>query len=817
MQIFSSIYVISVFYRHSSAIIEKSLPTSFEQSTFPTTLVFNIIHSLSVRTRSTAIKRAMADQLTDCQATRASSRKRRSLRSTTELPQVACTSYDAPSPVRNTPAPEPPLRRSKRVQGFSTALRITGDISTANTTNGIGCQPKDHSSHLQDIRRSGRTSTLTSRARAFFQDTRRTDMPPKFPQEGDEISVRWVLNDEEVWWPATVTKIEDEYESKSTRRGKLIYHRLRNYGVECMTVLFYFLESSKQCLVSPIDPCSDDQTTRRHGHDNDDLSTWVFTDQLNSVKCDDSTYLLHNNDPPSTQVSPTSPHHEQSRAPRTHEEESASRPLHEIDPTPVRKSKSSLQVRHVVSRIEKRSSQSEGNKRVHSPRLDIDLSPTQQDVEDTLDIATPISSQALPLEPVNAPPPTRLHAASNVGKLEGESFSHQLHEISQECDDDAETPPVRIYAAGSSRAPRSDRSPPRSAPVARTSLQARLELLERKMNDVRSSPSHSLSTSAESVLVALKWSMLRQLERPLKEVKLKGLVYMGVAQQCCQATTNCDYSTFRELATSLANRHGYLTPSATSGRLEFSPSYNRIQSGSVASNNMSIMFSTLADLTNFIKVRDEADYRSIISKTVYTEDKSIMRVIGTFRVEGPLEPQPQADYPSSSESTKSVNAVSTQQQLCDNYLRIYVATAPPSQDTSFPDPSTRPPQLHTSILEQRCMHFSTTTRSFQSPWNSREFKSDFKVSCDFDVDGIVPPDQLKNYFKLSWSSLQPPSTKKWTKDVHTVSGNNPGTLTMSFPCVFLSARRSVASLSSVMDSNSDTFIEFRSKVYQTSI
>ena len=103
-----------------------------------------------------------------------------------------------------------------------------------------------------------------------------------------------------------------------------------------------------------------------------------------------------------------------------------------------------------------------------------------------------------------------------------------------------------------------------------------------------------------------------------------------VAQSSYIVSAQCDIVTFREITRNLAGTHKCFQTSQRTGRIAFTPSFDIIQSGSCASDKLTVIFSSLSDLTAFLNIRDDKDYESMVVKETIGEDKSFLRLLGTF-------------------------------------------------------------------------------------------------------------------------------------------------------------------------------------------
>ncbi len=356
-------------------------------------------------------------------------------------------------------------------------------------------------------------------------------------------------------------------------------------------------------------------------------------------------------------------------------------------------------------------------------------------------------------------------------------------------------------------------------------LELRLELLERRVHDFAPTNSSELSSSTLSVIVSLRWALLKALEKPLRSVLHPSLDEYGVAPQHLSVTAQCDYRTFREIAAALAKEHRFSSVNSAKSRVAFSPAFHTTQSGSNACDNMNILFACLADLTTFLRIRDDNDFEAILSKELLSDRANILRILGTFSVSEVDEHcgfKYKTDGPGAIGTSTSTDSVSASSESV-SVLRLFVGSSPvdfeerTGQDVSI-SPSTRVfmDRFTSTILQQECRHFCPTQKCFQSEWTARNIESKMTVNCSFDLDGTVGNDNLENYFVLNWTRQAAPSLMKWTKDVHEVGNNSPGRLRLSIPYMLFTSTRNVRRLESKLDSHIETFMNVRSSLHNMS-
>ena len=198
----------------------------------------------------------------------------------------------------------------------------------------------------------------------------------------------------------------------------------------------------------------------------------------------------------------------------------------------------------------------------------------------------------------------------------------------------------------------------------------RLSLLERQVQDVSMKNWSSLSSSAYSVIVSIRCNLLRALEKPLRNLDVPELSKHGIVCRELVVSVQCNYYTFREIAHSLAIEHKCDSYENNKKRVAFSPSFNTTQSGSTASNNMNIIFACLADLSAFLRVRDDRDFEGILSKEVVSETSTLLRVLGTLVIDTNYD-----NYLETASQTKSTNSVSASSEVSPT-LSIFFRSAP---------------------------------------------------------------------------------------------------------------------------------------------
>lgn len=350
-----------------------------------------------------------------------------------------------------------------------------------------------------------------------------------------------------------------------------------------------------------------------------------------------------------------------------------------------------------------------------------------------------------------------------------------------------------------------------------TNFGLRLQLLEHKVQVANMTGNASVTSSTLSVIVSLRWALLRALERPLKNVQLPSLDHNGLAHQNLSVNVHCDYYSFREIASMLAQEHRFACEDPKKSRVAFSPGYNTIQSGSSAVNDLNIVFTCLGDLTSFLRIRDENDFESILTKEVVTENQNLLRILGTFTISETDQANSIRDSSTGSSSTISVSVSSESVSA----IRLFVGSSPvnffPAATSDATASTAQKKEFYQSIIfEQECKHFCLNQKCYRTPWKPQNIQSTLTITSPFHMDGTIERSELDKYFLLNWSRQPSPSHVKWTKDVQDVGINTPGILRLSLPSIFFSSRRSVRSLVSLFDKHIETFMKMRSYLHNNS-
>ena len=615
------------------------------------------------------------------------------------------------------------------------------------------------------LRRSSRPSNPTLRGRAYAASKAcQKSRSSFFPTEHCDIKVKWIVNSKVFWWPASVLSLNDEDGSSfsnndnTVRAGRLRYYTFLNYPSECADVVFTYHPSTESRTVHSVSS----------GHNQ---ASWVYADEDPS---DEERDIALN----------------------------ASRLPQKRKPLPNNQPSSSLQ--HLQVAVQKTSL------------------PGQNSNSDTTSHPSyppPIASKSKRL----TTPGQRVqqHVASQPSpsgrksrRLDG---SRDLHVDDVNSDDDN-----RISV-------RQDRTPTtrrRSAiitgnnagePGNNTGMEVRISLLEYTLETMVRHPQSLLDSHSFSVLLSLRWSLAKSLEKPLKRTNLTDLSKYGLASDILSVKVQCDHNSFMTIAKYIENMYNTTNLSYRDSRVAFAPPFPVIHSGSQSASDLSIIFATLSDLTHLLNIRDERDYEHIMVKENVTESASFFRLLGTYAITTD-EPDPVT----SNEQTSSVSVCTTSSAHESQSIRLYVASAPvqvefgpvatPREPTQ-PLPSSNTAGFHSVLLTQKCENFSTSKSCFQADWVPYKVRSKFNVVTKLDADCDIHSRQIKDHFVMSWNPAPSPSASKWTSDMLANRGNVPGSITLQVPLIYIESRHNIGMLSKVLDNQIEDLMDLHKSLH----
>lgn len=622
------------------------------------------------------------------------------------------------------------------------------------------------SNNEPDLRRSARASVPTKRAQQYLE--RHELETPLFPAAKEEIVVKWLLHDRFVWWPATVLSIEEQKSDRNHCVGVLLYHQYMEYSAERTSVLFSVSTPDSSRLVRSL--CLGGRISEN--------ASWAYAYTLDS---DD------NRDENS--------------------ERQADSERDEI--IEVKKNRLSVNRSSVNDGTDAIPSSSANHTAHGSP-----ITPNSRKLRPSV-TTKKVTDHSSPRATINKLR-RRAKRSARTKQVEKDDESNK-----SSGDDGHHSSIAQRDETGEERAV----SQPISNVGQSSDFGIRLSLLERQLQDVTKEKSTGLSSTAQSVIVSLRWAFLRALEKPLKNFQLPGLSTDGFAFQEISITAQCDYFTFKELAATLAKEHNCSAAKMTKSRIAFSPCFSTTQSGSNAADNMNILFSCLADLATFLRIRDDNDFETILSKEVVTPAVTMLRIIGTFEIDDNDDGNDGSNCNDGStvltqtRSTESISASSDRSRT----VRLFVGSSPVqfvvgggSNTGNSSQHEVLASAFQTTVISQECRYFCSMQKCYRTQWKPLQVSSNLFVDCFFDLDGTVSKEQQSSYFRLNWTRQAAPSSVKWTRDVQDVSNNSPGIIRLSVPSVYFSANRNVLSIVSILDDHIETFMNLRSKIHNLS-
>lgn len=350
-------------------------------------------------------------------------------------------------------------------------------------------------------------------------------------------------------------------------------------------------------------------------------------------------------------------------------------------------------------------------------------------------------------------------------------------------------------------------------------------------------PSDTVPPPASSVLLTLKWLLLKKIEKPLKPQVLMDISLHGVACTVLTVKCDCDILAFRAIASSLAKRHNPTLvehgSSAPSSRIKFHPDYARTQCHSNGVDNLSISFTSFSDVMQLLSVHDEDDFERVLSSEVQTQSLSLLQIIGTLELadvspsgDGNLDiPRNNSIHEQPVRHSDTVQPVSTTVTSVSRLhpkpepptkavpmlksMNIYVGSSPITElsnsKSSVVSPRIEAPYF-SHIFRQTCHNFNELQGCYQSQWTISRKRTHFKVNTP---EGLQQPPDNSKFFVLQWCQVKPPSTKKWSRDSHLFSCPRPGHLEMSIPAVFTSSSRNTKSLAALLDKTIEEILKQR--------
>ena len=337
-------------------------------------------------------------------------------------------------------------------------------------------------------RRSSRTSVRTAKVEQYIHSI--NSSYPYLPNEGDSIFVKWIFNDDPVWWPASVLELHYEHTQKQSGLGFIQYHKFREYEAERARVFFTFDSSTRARFVSTI---PDDAEHVSRGVIRRNQSSWLYK----------SEYEHRNNEPLNN--------------------------LHAVSKGAIIESSNGkqpnlcrlLSVKQQSSNIYKRPF---NMSKQRNPARRKSLSSTHQ-------VDNPETIQGTQQE-------IKQESVQTKAELEPVGNEHDEQSVTVDIGD----APVKFDVVNDENVAHTENSPPqRLASTNLSAIETRISLLEQRIVGSGNSSSRTLSNPTSSVIASLRWSFLRCLEKPLKGLSSPDLIQYGVARKTLEMKTSCDY------------------------------------------------------------------------------------------------------------------------------------------------------------------------------------------------------------------------------------------------------------------------------------
>ena len=302
------------------------------------------------------------------------------------------------------------------------------------------------------------------------------------------------------------------------------------------------------------------------------------------------------------------------------------------------------------------------------------------------------------------------------------------------------------------------------------------------------------------------------MERPLKKPSTDNQTFKGLSQSTLSIKCDCDAKAFSEIASVVANKLQSTNGDGdVSSRVAFYPSLSQIKCESLGTQRLAIAFSSLSDLTDILGIRDEYDYEKLLVKEVITDNVTLMQLIGTVSKHAVQRHETEAE---SGNSSSSVNATSGPQQKmciaigCSQVSQLSDANDKHTAETCNGSGSTCK-SIGTMIFEQACLHYSPEEGCYRTKWIATPKTMSYEIARTVDILDESRNFNYNNYYFLEWNKMKSPSVSKWSSDVQYHCPYSPGHLQLSVPSVFISSRRNVTSISKLLDTHLESFMNMR--------
>lgn len=615
--------------------------------------------------------------------------------------------------------------------------------------------------------------------------------------------MKWVLHGSIVWWNATILRMDEPNDTDTLRRGEIIYHKLDNYHRERASVVLKFNPSTSERSL-----CALNDEGELMVHENSS-SSWIFEDEpVPEESVSTSSRSSQGSHDESTR------HHIVDHSQRNQQHT----PVHRSRPLPLLRSASQI----------KKGSSARRTASSSSSFLDFTVVPAQ---------LIPSSSQGL-----NESKQTSVLRSRRRVANRRENRSMKVSPFSVQCAElNSKHPPANRQQSQPNDCTEGERATvqiadDKSPQTDNFKLEAHIEKLTVKLNLLERQVSHfmcdtstpSMPSSTLVILLGLKWSLMRRLERPLKEVSFEGGSSFGLSAGSITLKCDCDHRALRDISAFVAWRHSLKNDSndpttPATPRTMFLPNVNRAMGPSLGTDNISITFTVFSDLTDLLGVNDEDDFERMIFKEAKGANSHVVQVLGCLETVGSKT----SEYDKCSHSTCSNVSVQTSSAQTTPFFRLFIGTAPHSlladkilaQDVEttskdkIPYSDAKITTFSSVLFEQPLQNFCMERNCYRAKWRARLVTTSFEPTKQT-IGASKEPDKLRSFF-LKWTRMKSPSLTKWTSDSQTLTHTVPGQLHLHVPVVYSSSKSNAISISKLVDNHVETFMDQRISIQKS--
>ena len=617
-----------------------------------------------------------------------------------------------------------------------------------------------------------------------------------FRLDCEEIRVKWVLHGSVVWWNATVVRVDEPTADANGKycSGEILYHRLDNYDREKAIVTFTVTDGIRSLFA--VNEAGD----RLEG---DEFSPpWIFEDEPVPGDIDQdsasSTSSTDSNDAPTIPIVA-----DESEVQGTN--------------TPNRQlSKLSSLVKHssVISKRRRNSNRSQAVQQADLPQPHTVPGKRTSAVQQKKFQSRRRSSKRNEFRVMNTgkssiPSPV-LEGVSNSQIAPYPQVNKQ--NVAQAVGTDERSKYLGVHHVDNSSSQSS---------TSVLNLGLRIHLLEAQlMQFISTSGSPPIPSSSLVILMGLRWSLMKRLERPLKEVLSDVVCNYGLSTSSFSVKCDCDHKAFRDISAFIAWTHGFNdnnsdpAPSHTT-RIKFIPSIHRAVSKSLGTDNVCITFNVLSDILALLGVQDEDDFEQIICRESRGSNNHILQICGCLdTVDDDVR-----DKDESSHSSHSKVSVQTSSDTPTPFFRLFIGAVPhvvlaqkilghdveTTAKDKLPCPDLHLRTFSSVLFEQPRENYSLDRNCYRAKWRARLVTTSFSA---MKPASSSEPDKLRSFF-FKWTRMKAPSLTKWSRDAQTLSLTVPGQLLLSVPVVNCSSQSNSLAISKLMDQHVETFMDQR--------